>query len=206
MKAQQFKKLLLDLNACEEAIKWAEGKSWEEVYKECHRGDWLLWLFQKVNPDDLQLLTLVKGHCANTVRYLMKDKRSKEAVDIAIKFGEGKATMESLNSNYITAYAAYTVYADYYTSAVHPSDAADAASATYDAVYTASAAYDAVYQAAYAAFDPPFASPAPSVAGNRNRLQTADICRKYLPIEVQSFLKTGSSGKKLNTCYFAYAH
>ena len=87
----------------------------------------LLWLFNKTNPNDLQRLTLVKGHCANTVRHLMKDKRSIKAVDDAIAFGNGEIDVEKLN----TAYA----------------DAADAAK-------------------------------------KENQQQTADICRKYLPIAI----------------------
>lgn len=37
--------LLNKLDACEDARLWAEGKTWEEIFNTCHRGDWLLWLF-----------------------------------------------------------------------------------------------------------------------------------------------------------------
>ena len=67
-----MKELLIELKACSEAREWAADKTWKEIYTTCHRGDWLLWLFKKTNPDDLQLLTLTKGHCANTVRHLIK--------------------------------------------------------------------------------------------------------------------------------------
>src|SRR5574343_642165 len=124
-----MKKLLKELNACTESIKWAGDKSWEEIYNTCHRGDWLLWLFKRTNPKDFQLLTLAKGHCANTVRHLMKDERSIRAVDTAIAFGEGRATPDELKA------------------------AADAAER------------------------------------NKNQQLTADICRKYLPIEVWNIKK-----------------
>jgi hypothetical protein len=156
-----MKDLLIKLNACNEAQEWAVGKTWEEVYNQCHRGDWLLWLFNKTNPDDLQLLTLAKGHCANTVRHLMKDERSIIAVDTAIAFGEGKATREELSAaaanaagfqqerrSLTDAYAAYAAYA--------AANAADAAGAAANAAYA---------------------------AGAENQQLTADICRKYLPIE-----------------------
>ena len=130
-----MKELLMKLNACPEAMEWAGDKSWEEIYNTCHRGDWLLWLFKRTNPDDLQLLTLAKGHCANTVRHLMKDERSLKAVDAAIAFGEGKISREKLNTS---AYAA------------------------------------AAYAAAASAY----------AAEKENQQLTADICRKYLPIEV----------------------
>ena len=90
-----FKEYLKSVNACQPAIDWAGDKPVEQVVAECHRGDWLLWLAQKCGVE-LQPLTLAKGHCANTVRHLMDDERSIMAVDIAIAFGEGKATREEL--------------------------------------------------------------------------------------------------------------
>ena len=142
-----FKELLIELNACKDAREWAGDKSWQEIYNTCHRGDWLLWLFKRTNPDDLQLLILAKGHCANTVRHLMKDKKSIKAVDAAIAYGEGKISREELDA----AAAAYAAY-------------------TYAAAYAAYAAYA---DAAYA-----------DAAKKENQQLTADICRKYLPIEV----------------------
>ena len=114
--------LLKKLHACKESIIWAENKTWEDIYNTCHRGDWLLWLFKRTNPGDFQLLTLAKGHCANTVRHLMKDKRSKIAVDVAIAFGEGEATIEELNNAAYAAYAAYAANAAAY--AAYDADAA----------------------------------------------------------------------------------
>ena len=137
-----FQELLIELNACESAREWAEGKTWAEAYNTCYRGDWLLWLFARTNPDDLQRLTLAKGHCANTVRHLMKDERSIKAVDIAIAFGEGRATIEELK----VAYAA----------------------AAYAAAYAAYAADESAWWA----------------AKKENQQLTADICRKYLPVEI----------------------
>ena len=101
-----FKEYLKSVNACQNAIDWAGDKPVEQVVAECHRGDWLLWLAQKCGVE-LQPLTLAKGHCANTVRHLMTDKRSTRAVDVAIAFGKGRATREELD----TASAAAAAYA-----------------------------------------------------------------------------------------------
>ena len=103
-----MKKLLIELNACQDAKVWAADKTWNEIYNTCHRGDWLLWLFKKVNQDDLQLLTLAKGHCAATVLNLMTDQRSKDAVQAAINFGEGRIGRDTLDA---AAYAAADAYA-----------------------------------------------------------------------------------------------
>ena len=165
-----FKELLIELNACKDAREWAGDKSWEEIYNTCHRGDWLLWLFKRTNPDDLQLLTLAKGRCANTVRHLMKDKRSIKAVDAAIAFGEGKISKEELD-------AAASAASDGAAYAAVSAAADDAAYAAYDAA--AGGTYAAV-GAAYAAY----AAASSDDAKKENQQLTADICRKYLPIEV----------------------
>jgi|688.fasta_scaffold544513_2 hypothetical protein len=146
-----FNQYLQSVEACKPAVEWAGNKTIEEVVATCHRGDWLLWLAKKCDIG-LQPLTLAKGHCANIIRHLMKDERSIKAVDVAIAFGEGKATREELDA---AADAAYYAEADgaYYAAA---------AAAAY-----AAAAYYAAAAAAY-------------VAAAANRMQTADICRKYI--------------------------
>ena len=166
-----FKELLIKLNACEEAREWAGDMPIEEIVSTCRRGDWLLWLAEKVDVD-LRLRTLAKGHCANTVRHLMTDERSIKAVDVAIAFGEGKATREELDAAADAAYAAAAAAA----AAAYAAYAAVAAAA--DAAYAAvaasavAAAADAAYAAAaaYAAYD--------AVAANRQ--QTVDIFREYI--------------------------
>jgi len=112
MAQQNFAQLLVELKACEEAREWAGDKTWEEVYNTCHRGDWLLWLYTKTNPEDMQGLTLAKGHCANTVRHLMRDEISVKAVDAAIAFGEERISKLELDAAADAAYAAAYAAAD----------------------------------------------------------------------------------------------
>jgi hypothetical protein len=182
---------LINKDACDEAKEWASNKSWNEIYNTCHRGDWLLWLFKKTNPNDLQRLTLAKGHCAATVLHLMKDERSKQAVNIAIAFGEGKSTQTELDAaadaaygTFFDAYGAYDAAPDAaysaYTAAAADASFAVAAYASY-AVVAAYAADDAFADDAFAddaSFD------AAAAADAKNQLETADICRQYLPIEI----------------------
>ena len=121
-----FKELLIELKACESARIWAGDMTIEEVVAKCERGDWLLWLAQKIDIG-LQPLKLAKGHCANTVRHLMTDKRSIAAIDTAIAYGGGKATFAELKAASDAAYAAYAdAYAAY--ADVAAAYAADAAS------------------------------------------------------------------------------
>jgi len=156
-----MKDLLLKLKACEEAVEWAGDKTAKEIIDTCHRGDWLLWLAYKLEVDD-RPLALVKGHCANTVRHLMKDKRSIKAVDAAIAYGNGEISKKELKD------AAYA-----YASS-------DAAAASYAASYAPS--YAAAAAASFAAYAAAYAASAASAAADRksNELETADICRKYL--------------------------
>ena len=179
-----MKELLIKLGACSDAIEWAGEKTWEEIYNTCHRGDWLLWLFRKTNPDDLQLLTLAKGYCANTVRHLMKDERSTKAVDAAIAFGDGKISKDELKAAAYTAYTAYTAAAAAYAAyaaydAAAAADAAAYAAAAYAAAYAAAA-----YAAAAAAYAAAYAAAPAAAARKENQLLTANICRQYLPIDV----------------------
>jgi hypothetical protein len=176
-----MEELLKDLHACKDAREWAADKTWPEIYQTCHRGDWLLWLFKKTNPDDLQRLTLAKGYCAATVLHLIKDKRSKDAVQAAIDFGEGKITKEELKVFAAAAADAYAANTAGY-AAGYAADAAGyaAANAAGYAANTAGYAADAAANAAgYAANTAGYAA-----ASDAKQKQTADICRKYLPIEV----------------------
>ena len=160
---------LISLNACKDAREWAKGKSWKEVFDTCHRGDWILWLYRMQENFDLRKFTLAKGHCANTVRHLMKDERSINAVDTAIKYGEGKCDRDELDA---ATYAAY---------------AADAAAYSYAAAYAADAAAYVAADAAYAAAAAAYAYAAADDADDAAyavRKQCADICRQYLPFEI----------------------
>jgi hypothetical protein len=44
MDAAEFRKLLVRLEACSEARRWADGRSLQETWDVCDRADWLLWL------------------------------------------------------------------------------------------------------------------------------------------------------------------
>jgi len=161
-----MKDLLLKLRACEEAVEWAGDKTAEEVIATCYRGDWLLWLAYHLKVDD-RPFTLAKGHCANTVRHLIKDERSIKAVDAAIAYGNGEISKEELKNAAYPAAAAYPASYDAAASSAYASAASAYAS---DADYAIAAASSASGAYAYAAY----------ASAKSNQLETADICRKYL--------------------------
>jgi hypothetical protein len=166
-KLRDLKKVLIKTNImknekisrfypCKDAMDWfLTQKNYKEAWKNCPRGDWMLWIAQKLGVNDRKL-TLAKGKCAETVIHLMKDQRSIDAVRAAIDYGNGLINKKELNAAYAAAYAA-----------------ADAA-ATFAAY--AAAAYAAYAAAAYAAFA--------AYARKENQLATANICREYLTEDV----------------------
>ncbi len=180
------KEILQKLDACDEAIEWAGNKSIEEIVNTCHRGDWLLWLANKIEID-VQPLTLAKGLCANTVRHLMRDERSIKAVDTAIAFGEGRESGDELDSAaayYYDYYAASASAAALAAASAAASALAAASAASAACAYASSAAASAAYaasasSAALAASAAAYAADAASVK-KQNQMLTADICRKYI--------------------------
>ena len=206
MNAEEFKQYLESIGACDDAIEWANGKSWKEVYHSCHRGDWLLWLYRRSKGYDLKKIALAKGLCANTVRHLMNDERSVKAVDAAISYGQGNLTKHELDAAADAAYAARAAAAYYAADAAYAAaaayaaraaraaaaaaaDAADAAAAAYAAAAYSAAAADAADAAAAAyAADAAFAAYAAYAATKKyNQQKTADIVRDALPFEVWQF-------------------
>jgi hypothetical protein len=168
---KQVDQFLQEINACDIAREWAQGKTIEEVVIECHRGDWLLWLAYKIKADK-RSLTLAKGKCAETVIGLMKDDRSRAAVKAAIDYGNGLISDDELKAAADAAYAAY---------------AADSAYAAYAAAYAA--ADSAADAAAYAAADAA-AYAADSAARKNSQMQTADICREIIGNQIIQIVKS----------------
>ena len=177
---------------CADAIAFRKKyKTFRGAWNACPRGDWMLWIAQKLDVD-IRTLTLAKGYCAKTVIKLMKDQRSKDAVKAAIDFGRGKIDKnELIKAAYAAAYAAYAAHAahaaahaaTYAAYAAHA--AADAAAYAAYAAYAAHAAADAAAYAAYAAHAAAYAAD----AGQKNQNATAGICRKYLTKAVMEKIK-----------------
>jgi len=148
------------LNACKDAIEWAANqKNYKEAWQSCERGDWMLWLAFKLNIDDKKL-TMAKVMCVKQVEHLMRDQRSRDALQSCIDYANGKITRNQLNAAADDAAAAYAAYAAY------------------------AAAYDAAAIAAAAADDAAAAYAYAAAARKASLKKSADICREYLTGEV----------------------
>lgn len=154
MNNKEFKELLTSLGACSEAMEWVGERSWSEVYRDCPRGEWLIWLFVHVKPDAKRERVGMAALAANTVRHLMTDERSTAAVDAAFAYSRGEIGDEELRVARAAGAAAW---------AAAPAWAATAAA------YAAEAARRA---AAYAAADE-----------EANHLLVANLIRENYPIE-----------------------
>lgn len=167
MKAKHFN-FLKKHQACEPGLEWAKTQSdLYELWNNCHRGDWLLWLANELNVDKRKLM-LCGALCAHTVVQFMGDRASREAVRVAFLYARGKATDAQLEAAKIDTADAWYV--------VHPAAAAARA---------ARAARAAVYAAVYAAWnDPDVDDHAARAARQANQLRTAEIARKNLTEEV----------------------
>ena len=171
---------LKKLNACREAIIWVKSqKSIPLAWELCERGDWMLWLAKMLDIDD-KTLTMAKAMCVKQVEHLMKNQRSKNALQACFDYVNGKITRKELDAAAADAAddadAAYAAYAAY---------AADAAAAAADA-YTYAYAYAAdAADAAYAA-DAADAAYAAADAGARQSAHKAcaDLIRKRIPLDV----------------------
>jgi len=107
---------------CEEALVFRKKyKTFMGAWNNCPRGDWMLWIAQRLDVD-IRVLTLAKGYCVKTVIHLMKDQRSKDAIEAAIAFGRNRINESQLKTAYAAAAYAYAA-----ADAAYAYAAADAA-------------------------------------------------------------------------------
>jgi hypothetical protein len=112
--------------ACSEGYEFAmKHKTMAEVWAKCPRADWMLWMVRELrvtlDPKAARLFACacVRGTPVDdtrTVWDLLKDPRSRTAVEVAERFANGKATAEELAvarqaAAYAAAYAAADAYA-----------------------------------------------------------------------------------------------
>ena len=145
-------------DACKEGHNWAITQpTMADVWDNCPRGDWLLWLAQRVNAADGRTLRLFAVWCARSTPLgdgrvtgdLLTDPRLLAALDVAERHANGQATAEELATARANARAANAESADY---ALMAAAAATAASADYAADASASVS-DAVAHRARVATD-----------------------------------------------------
>ena len=141
MNSRKFAALLKELCACRDGRTWAHGKSLQEVWDTCERGDWLLWLCGNMSEREgwptRKQVVLAAVECATTALKYVKagENRPAECLRIVREWCAGNATIEQVREARNDAAAA----AAYYAAVVADVDA--------DVAYYAAAAADAAYYA-----------------------------------------------------------
>jgi hypothetical protein len=152
----ELHELLIALGACREFLTSSAGKSLLQLWQECERADWMLWLCGKMMNNSgwpsRSELVLAACSCAETVLPLYENKRSgqsdpRTAIDIARAWAHGKASLEEVRRavaalDTILMFINLPMAANNAAVAAH--DAAAAAIATYSDETASNAARAAV--------------------------------------------------------------
>ncbi len=145
--------------ACEEGKEWALAScaSMKEVWEKA-KPNWLFWVATRPSVLTDKELRLFAVFCARQVQHLMTDPRSIEAIDVAEKYAQGKASDDELararaaaRAADAAARAAAWAAADATAKAAYATAYAAAKAAAKAAYATAKAAYATAYAAADAA-------------------------------------------------------
>ena len=162
----ELRKRLLDMDACDPAVAWVGDKDLDTAWRECHRGDWMLWLWGRCEHDRTSLV-LCACECARlALKFVAKgEERPLKAIEAAEAWTRGEVDFEQVQDAASSANAA---------------DAADAASAAAHAAHAVSAAANAAHAAGYAAYAA-FAADAADAARLETLAQCADIVRRHMP-------------------------
>ncbi len=176
----KFSDKLIAMNACTEAVEWCGSRGLVKAWRECPRGDWMLWLAGRIDIDR-KLLVLATCDCAETaLQYVPEgEDRPAKCIQVARNWCEGTASMDDVKAARRDAYAAYAAAAAaaYAYAAAAYAAAYAAAAADADAAAYAAAADAAAYAAADAAAD------AASANARRKSLKTcANLVRKRIPV------------------------
>ena len=163
---------LKELDACDDAIEWAKDyDNLQQAWDNCQRGDWMIWLINKMewsNDKDLRLMAVA---FARQVQHLMNDQRSINALDVAQRYANGETTVDELKAAWAAARAA--------KAAASAAGAAWAAwEAARDAAWAAARAAEAAEAAAEAAVEAAMGARAAMGAAWADQ---ANIIRQYIP-------------------------
>ena len=187
MNNAQVNDLLASRGACLSARKWVGKRTAEKAWRECPRGDWLLWIAAKGGVDRKKLVLAACACARLSLKYVPKgEKRPLKAIETAEAWCDGKATLAQ-----VRAAAAAAADAAAAAAAADAAAAAAAAAYAYAAAYAAYAAADDAAYAAAAAAAAAYAADAADAADARKKNQklTADICRQHLPIDLWNINK-----------------
>ena len=110
--------LLRVLYACQEVRDWATGKTLQEAWTTCDRGDWMLWLCARMIgqpgwPTHQEVVLAACACAAEALRYVDEgETRPREAIRITRLWCRGRATIGQVRTAAHAASAAASAAAD----------------------------------------------------------------------------------------------
>ena len=124
MEINDYIKRIKKLNACGESLKDAMNyKTSQELWDNCERGDWMLWLIGRLSgraeDEKRKQLVLTVCKCARlSLKYVPAGElRPLRAIEAAEKWVKGEATLKEVKAAANAAYAADAAYAAAYAAA-----------------------------------------------------------------------------------------
>jgi len=167
--------LLKRLGACEKAVTWYEGRDSAQAWAECGRGDWMLWVADKLNVD-CKLIVAATCDCVEPSLVHVPDNEGgpRNAIETGRAWVRGDATLEDVRKAVDATFDARAA-----------ARAARAAARTaYAARAAALAVADAALAAAHAAARTAYVADATDVARADSLRRSAEIVRSHVPWEV----------------------
>ena len=113
MDNQQLVTFLKKNHACAPSLEWLQSRTLAEVWEQCERGDWLLWLAAKAGVDRKRLV-MAACACARLalVHVPPGEERPRVAIETAEAWCRGEATIEQVKEARRNAAAAAYAAAD----------------------------------------------------------------------------------------------
>lgn len=169
------------LDACHNARFWVGDRDLATAWRECARGDWMLWLAARAGVDR-RLVVEAACDCAETalVHVPAGEDRPRAAIETARRWARGEATAEAaIRATYAATYAAAYADDDVVAYAAYAAAAVEAALVAHESVDDAAhyAADAAMARAADADAADADAAAAASLA------RSADLVRARIPYE-----------------------
>jgi hypothetical protein len=92
-----FTKQLRSMNACREAIEWANDRSFRKCWQVCNRPDWMLWLIDKLGICETEQHELACDFAERVLKYVPKgEDRPREAIETKRRWLRGEASDQEL--------------------------------------------------------------------------------------------------------------
>jgi hypothetical protein len=97
-----FEQQLIEMDAHQEVIDWVEDRTLEQAWNDCNRGDWMLWLLEKMEGkegwlDEKEIMVLGCWCARRTLKYVPEEEtRPLKAIEAKEAWTRGEITREEM--------------------------------------------------------------------------------------------------------------